>query len=304
MRRSFISAILCRDCRIALVASRRRRQCAAADGRVQVGVLECRGGASVGFIVGSVTNLGCVLRVEGLPEDRYVATIRKVGLDLGITQETALAWGVYRAGGAARARRSRGQLCRRAGQRIGRRRRRRQCAGRRLQQFDRAAAAQRAGPGRPQRRRRAWKAWNSGRAGNLCFTLTISHLRVGNARRLGVDHARGRDGVRLMPEDARVHRDDAPQRHFPACQTIGAGRAFVLPTQSRAELQHEGGGEWDKTSEVPAVHGASRWWALSKAVKPHFSKRYWRARAPSRAPAASTPEPPSAMPAPRPAITR
>jgi Protein of unknown function (DUF992) len=63
--------------------------------RVQVGVLECRGGASVGFIVGSVTHLGCVLRVEGMPEDRYIATIQKVGLDLGITQETALAWGVY-----------------------------------------------------------------------------------------------------------------------------------------------------------------------------------------------------------------
>jgi Protein of unknown function (DUF992) len=63
--------------------------------RVQVGVLECRGGASIGFIVGSVTNLGCVLRVEGVPEDRYVATIRKVGLDLGITEETALAWGVF-----------------------------------------------------------------------------------------------------------------------------------------------------------------------------------------------------------------
>jgi len=63
--------------------------------RVRVGVLECRGGASVGFIVGSVTNLGCVLRAEGLPEDRYIATIRKVGLDLGITQESALAWGVY-----------------------------------------------------------------------------------------------------------------------------------------------------------------------------------------------------------------
>ena len=63
--------------------------------RVQVGILECRGGSSVGFIVGSVTNLGCVLRVEGMPEDRYVATIRKVGLDLGITQESALAWGVY-----------------------------------------------------------------------------------------------------------------------------------------------------------------------------------------------------------------
>src|ERR1700709_939610 len=63
--------------------------------RGQIVVLECRGGASIGFIVGSVTNLGCVLRVDGLPEDRYIATIRKVGVDLGITQESALAWGVY-----------------------------------------------------------------------------------------------------------------------------------------------------------------------------------------------------------------
>lgn len=68
---------------------------ASAQQSVQVGVLECRGGASVGFIVGSVTNLGCVLRVNGMPDDRYVATIRKVGLDLGITEESALAWGVF-----------------------------------------------------------------------------------------------------------------------------------------------------------------------------------------------------------------
>ncbi len=63
--------------------------------RVRVGVLECRGGASIGFIVGSVTNLGCVLRADGMPEDRYIATIRKVGVDLGITQESSLAWGVW-----------------------------------------------------------------------------------------------------------------------------------------------------------------------------------------------------------------
>jgi hypothetical protein len=62
---------------------------------VQIGVLECRGGASIGFVVGSVTNLGCVLRTDGAPEDRYVATIRKVGLDLGITQESAIAWAVF-----------------------------------------------------------------------------------------------------------------------------------------------------------------------------------------------------------------
>jgi len=116
--------------------------------RVQVGVLECRGGSSVGFIVGSVTNLGCVLRVEGMPEDRYVATIRKVGLDLGITQESALAWACMRRSRGS-GRRSLGQLCRRTGQRDDRRRPRRQCSGGRLGQFDRFAAAQRPGAGRP-----------------------------------------------------------------------------------------------------------------------------------------------------------
>ena len=77
MRRSFIlaGAVL-----TTLVAS-----CAGAGAqqpmqRVQVGILECRGGASVGFIVGSVTNLGCVLRVEGMPEDRYIATIRSASI--------------------------------------------------------------------------------------------------------------------------------------------------------------------------------------------------------------------------------
>jgi Protein of unknown function (DUF992) len=78
-----------------LIASFTGAQAQAPLNRVQVGVLECRGGASIGFIVGSVTHLGCVLRVEGVPEDRYVATIRKVGIDIGITEESALAWGVW-----------------------------------------------------------------------------------------------------------------------------------------------------------------------------------------------------------------
>ena len=78
-----------------LIASFTGAQAQAPLNRVQVGVLECRGGASIGFIVGSVTNLGCVLRVDGMPDDRYVATIRKVGVDIGITQESALAWGVF-----------------------------------------------------------------------------------------------------------------------------------------------------------------------------------------------------------------
>ena len=81
MRRSFLLAGLAAASLVASVANGGAQQ----QRMVRVGVLECRGGASVGFIVGSVTNLGCVLRADGLPEDRYVATIRKVGLDIGIT---------------------------------------------------------------------------------------------------------------------------------------------------------------------------------------------------------------------------
>ena len=92
MRRSFILAGVAATMLVASFTGANAQQ---PMPRVQVGILECRGGASIGFVVGSVTNLGCVLRADGMPEDRYVATIRKVGLDLGITQETALVWGVY-----------------------------------------------------------------------------------------------------------------------------------------------------------------------------------------------------------------
>src|ERR1700682_6397902 len=136
MRRSFILAGVAVTMLVASLAAANAQQ---PMQRVQVGILECRGGASVGFIVGSVTNLGCVLRAEGLPEDRYVATIRKVGLDLGITQESALAWGVY----APVARLGPGDL---SGNYAGAQGSASIGVGRRGE-FDRAAAAQRAGPG-------------------------------------------------------------------------------------------------------------------------------------------------------------
>ena len=55
MRRSLILAAAA----LAMLASSIGGADAQQVQRVQVGVLECRGGASVGFIVGSVTNLGC-----------------------------------------------------------------------------------------------------------------------------------------------------------------------------------------------------------------------------------------------------
>src|SRR5258708_24475215 len=67
MRRSFILAGVAIATLVASFAGTNAQQ---PMQRVQVGILECRGGASVGFVVGSVTNLRCVLRAEGLPEGR------------------------------------------------------------------------------------------------------------------------------------------------------------------------------------------------------------------------------------------
>ena len=61
---------------------------------VRAGILQCQGGQTVGFVVGSVTSLECVFQSEGRRPEPYVATVRRFGLDLGFTQQTQLAWAV------------------------------------------------------------------------------------------------------------------------------------------------------------------------------------------------------------------
>lgn len=68
---------------------------ATAQSRVKTGVLECRGGASIGLVVGSSSMITCVYRGDDRFQDHYVGIVRKVGLDLGITQEVNLAWAVF-----------------------------------------------------------------------------------------------------------------------------------------------------------------------------------------------------------------
>jgi hypothetical protein len=61
---------------------------------VRAGVLQCQGGQNVGFVVGSVTSLECVFQSEGRRPEPYLATIHRLGLDLGVTEMTRLAWAV------------------------------------------------------------------------------------------------------------------------------------------------------------------------------------------------------------------
>jgi len=60
----------------------------------RAGVLECQGGQNVGQFVTSITSLDCVFHSEGRRPESYVATIRRYGVDLGITAETKMAWAV------------------------------------------------------------------------------------------------------------------------------------------------------------------------------------------------------------------
>ncbi|KPF99325.1 hypothetical protein IP86_09415 [Rhodopseudomonas sp. AAP120] len=68
---------------------------ASAQERLQVGVIECAGGPNVGYVVGSTTQLECVFKTDGRRPEPYVATVQRIGVDLGFTQNTGLAWAVY-----------------------------------------------------------------------------------------------------------------------------------------------------------------------------------------------------------------
>lgn len=67
----------------------------AQNSRVEVGVLECRG-STTSFIVGSVTELGCMFRAsDNSPPEPYRATIRRAGVDIGFPQQVVVAWAVF-----------------------------------------------------------------------------------------------------------------------------------------------------------------------------------------------------------------
>jgi hypothetical protein len=61
---------------------------------VNIGVLECRGIGTTGFIIGSVQDLECVFRTSYMPPVRYHGVVRKWGVDVGVTESSVLAWGV------------------------------------------------------------------------------------------------------------------------------------------------------------------------------------------------------------------
>jgi Protein of unknown function (DUF992) len=85
------------SCRIAaaVIVVGAAAQPALAQSRVAVGVLECRAGPSTTFIVGSIRDFDCIFRPDGAPQQRYGATIQRLGVDLGWSNDTSLVWQVF-----------------------------------------------------------------------------------------------------------------------------------------------------------------------------------------------------------------
>lgn len=67
---------------------------AQAQARVEVGVLTCTVRGGTGFIIGSTKELRCRFNKPGRDEF-YYGSISKFGLDIGTTQQSAIAWAVF-----------------------------------------------------------------------------------------------------------------------------------------------------------------------------------------------------------------
>ena len=78
----------------------------AADAKsgVKVGMLSCGVEGGVGFIIGSSKAVDCVYQpASGSAPEHYSGSIDKFGLDVGVTNQTVLAWAVFAPGKTRRA---------------------------------------------------------------------------------------------------------------------------------------------------------------------------------------------------------
>lgn len=72
---------------------------AQAKGGVKIGVLTCGVDGGFGYIIGSSKAVNCVYKPAGSNRvERYSGSIGKLGIDIGITKDTVLAWAVFAPG--------------------------------------------------------------------------------------------------------------------------------------------------------------------------------------------------------------
>jgi len=70
----------------------------AASKGVKIGVLTCEVDGGVGMVIGSSKGMDCVFEGTVGRRERYTGSIDKLGLDIGITRKTVIAWAVFAPG--------------------------------------------------------------------------------------------------------------------------------------------------------------------------------------------------------------
>jgi hypothetical protein len=68
---------------------------ASSQGRIRTGVLDCRGAGTTSFIVGSSHQLLCIFHSDQGVQYRYLGLLQRIGVDVGVTQHSALEWAVF-----------------------------------------------------------------------------------------------------------------------------------------------------------------------------------------------------------------
>ena len=67
-----------------------------AKANIEVGGLTCRSAGGVGYVIGSTLNFECVFVPSGGgPAHHYLGVVRRIGVDLGVTQNVSLGWVVF-----------------------------------------------------------------------------------------------------------------------------------------------------------------------------------------------------------------
>jgi Protein of unknown function (DUF992) len=65
---------------------------------IKIGVLTCKVEGGVGFIIGSSKDVDCVFEGTGGRRENYNGTMGKLGVDIGVTSDTRVAWLVFAPG--------------------------------------------------------------------------------------------------------------------------------------------------------------------------------------------------------------
>jgi Protein of unknown function (DUF992) len=75
---------------------------AQAQGGIKIGILTCDVDGGAGFIIGSSKDAHCTFKSRGSRVEHYVGTVGKLGVDIGVTGQTVIAWAVFAPGKLSR----------------------------------------------------------------------------------------------------------------------------------------------------------------------------------------------------------